>query len=389
MIVPLEDIKFVFNESLMQLGDILLVNTYDSQRNRMPGCKYDHAAIYLGDAFLIEADGYGVVMNHIYSYAFKEAEHGCVLRPKVFNHRMSEEVVYWARGRMAMEFGALQARKVINFRDTEERDKSNRTFCSRLVAQAYHQAGIDIVRNPDFCSPDDIFGSDVLKVVEPSLLLFTDEMTMTVMNGQKDRNKSEWSTVLPDMFIALGHLYDEDIQTMDQLFVAAVKNTDMDDKVLEVLSKQKWMTHPEKQTEMQWPWFNDDEKFFAHFSTTKDVMFFLNNQFLHYDKTYLPIFRENAMNTYLGSKLRKDSKVIKALADQFKAVLDEGIRVRKRLADLYLDTFTRDTKGFLAFCEKYGHNSKFEYQEGIIDLSRTIKALIEYGPVNLGDYLKD
>lgn len=95
------------------------------------------------------------------------------------------------------------------------------------------------------------------------------------------------------------------------------------------------------------------------------------------------------MNTYLGSKLRKDSKVIKALADQFKAVLDEGIRVRKRLADLYLDTFTRDTKGFLAFCEKYGHNSKFEYQEGIIDLSRTIKALIEYGPVNLGDYLKD
>lgn len=191
MIVPLEDIKFVFNESLMQPGDILLMNTYDSQRNRMLGCKYDHAAIYLGDAFLMEADGYGVVMNHVYSYAFKEAGHGCVLRPKVLNHQMSEKVVYWVRGRMAMEFGALQARKVINFRDTEERDKSNRTFCSRLVAQAYHQAGIDIVKNPDFCSPDDIFGSDVLKIIDPSLLLFTDEMTMTVMNRQKDRNNSE------------------------------------------------------------------------------------------------------------------------------------------------------------------------------------------------------
>ena len=129
--------KFVFNESLMQPGDILLVNTYDSQRNRMPGCKYDHAAIYLGDAFLIEADGYGVVMNHIYSYAFKEAEHGCVLRPKVFNHRMSEEVVYWARGRMAMEFGALQARKVINFRDTEERDILLKACCTGLSSGWY------------------------------------------------------------------------------------------------------------------------------------------------------------------------------------------------------------------------------------------------------------
>lgn len=105
---------------------------------------------------------------------------------------------------------------------------------------------------------------------------------------------------------------------------------------------------------------------------------------MHYDKTYLLIFRENAMNTYLGSKLRKDSMVIKTLADQFKAVLDEGIRVRKRLTDLYLDTFARDKKGFLAFCEKYGHNSKFEYKESIIDISRTFKVLMEYGPVNLG-----
>lgn len=389
MIVPLEEIKFVFNESLMQPGDILLMNTYESQRNRMPGCKYDHAAIYIGDAFLMEADGYGVVMNHVYSYAFKEIDHGCILRLKVLNHRMAEDAIYWARGRMAMEFGALQAHKVINFRDTEDRDKSNRTFCSRLVSQAYHQAGIDIVKNPDYCSPDDIFYSDTLTLVEPSLISFTDEIKMTVMNGQNGRNKSESSFVLPEMFMALGQLYGEDIQTMDQLFVAAVKHTDMDDEALEVLSKQEWMTSPKKQIELQWPWFNDDEKFFAHFPTTKDVMFFLNNQFLHYDKTYLPMFRENAMNTFIGSKLRKDSKVIKALANQFKAVLDEGIRARKRLTDLYLDTFARDEKGFLAFCEKYGHNSKFEYQEGVIDLSRIIEALMEYGPINLGDYLKD
>ena len=64
MVVPKEEIKFVFNEPVMQPGDILLMNTYESQRRLMPGCQYDHVAIYLGDAFLMEADGTGVVMNH-------------------------------------------------------------------------------------------------------------------------------------------------------------------------------------------------------------------------------------------------------------------------------------------------------------------------------------
>ena len=53
MIIPKEEIKFVFNEPIMQPGDILLMNTYESQRRLMPGCQYDHAAIYLGDAFLM------------------------------------------------------------------------------------------------------------------------------------------------------------------------------------------------------------------------------------------------------------------------------------------------------------------------------------------------
>ena len=65
-------IKYVFNEPALQIGDILLMNTYhEGQRAKMKGCVYDHAAIYAGDAFLLEADGCGVMQNHIYSYGFK------------------------------------------------------------------------------------------------------------------------------------------------------------------------------------------------------------------------------------------------------------------------------------------------------------------------------
>lgn len=389
MIVPKEEIKFVFNEPVMKPGDILLMNTYESQRRLMPGCQYDHVAIYLGDAFLMEADGTGVVMSHIYSYAFREKEHGCILRLKKSSPKIIDDVLFWIRSRMAMEFGTQQARMVNALKNTEQAEHSNRTFCSRLVAQAYNQGGIDIVKNPDFCSPDDFLLSDCLEKIEPPLQTFTEEMALTVMNGQKERNNSEWNTCLAEMFQDFSNFYGDDIQTMDQFLIAAVHHTDKDDAAIDLLKKQKWMITPKERTKDIWPWFHNDEDFFNHFPTTQDVLFFLGNQFLHYDKTYLPIFRENAVNLWIFSKLRKDSKVVQIIAQHMKDILDEAITVRKRLENLYIDTFSKDEEGFLEFCKKYGHYSQYEYTEGVLDISRTLRALLEYGPANIEDYLKE
>jgi len=66
-----EDIQYAFNTAKLQKGDILLINDYEeSLRKKMGGAKYTHAALYMGDAFIMEANGYGVTMNHIFSYGF-------------------------------------------------------------------------------------------------------------------------------------------------------------------------------------------------------------------------------------------------------------------------------------------------------------------------------
>lgn len=95
------------------------------------------------------------------------------------------------------------------------------------------------------------------------------------------------------------------------------------------------------------------------------------------------------MNVWIFSKFRKDSQVVQVIAQHMKDILDEAIAVRKRLEDLYLDTFTKDEKGFLEFCKKYGQYSQYEYKEGVIDISRTLSALLKYSPANIGDYLKE
>lgn len=71
MIVPQEEIKYIFNPYNLLPGDILLMNTYEEDMRARMKCKYEHAAIYIGDAFLMEANGAHVVMSHIYSYAFE------------------------------------------------------------------------------------------------------------------------------------------------------------------------------------------------------------------------------------------------------------------------------------------------------------------------------
>lgn len=67
-------------------------------------CKYEHAAIYIGDAFLMEANGTHVVMSHIYSYAFREYEHTCVLRLKKSSPFILKEVARNARKQMGREY---------------------------------------------------------------------------------------------------------------------------------------------------------------------------------------------------------------------------------------------------------------------------------------------
>jgi Orthopoxvirus protein of unknown function (DUF830). len=375
-----EEIRFVFNESVLKVGDILLMDTYDErQRSRMLNDKYLHAAIYLGDAFLMEADGLGVVMNHIYSYAFKELEHACVLRLKEDNLKVIKDAIYWVRGKMGMEFGSKEALIVPRKKDTDNKDTSNRSFCSRLIAQAYREGGANIVRNPNFCSPDDFLRSELLQIVSDPVQPFTEEIAKTVMNAQNERYDSDWNTCLQSLYENMNIFYGNgcDIQSIDQLFLAVLKNIDREDDALKVLKGQLWMKSPHEQTLVLWPWLDNDDIFFKHFPTIYDVLFFLHNQFLHYDKTYLPIFRENAINVCILAKMRQDSKVMQLMKEHFDAILDEGIRVRKRIEELYILTFMRDEEEFLKFIKQYGPYHNFEYDEGVIDIGRTFSALMK------------
>ena len=194
MIVQKEEIGYIFNPYVLLPGDILLMNTYEERLREKMGCKFEHAAVYLGDAYLMEANGAYDVMTHIYSYAFRDIKDACVLRMKSISPITCENIARAARQKMGREYiNTNQFRYVRVLKNTNEKDDTNRSFCSRLVAQAYACEGINLLPNADYCEPDDFLQSELLKEVDNALVPFTDEMTEIIMSNQilREQEKAE------------------------------------------------------------------------------------------------------------------------------------------------------------------------------------------------------
>jgi hypothetical protein len=71
-----------------------------------------------------------------------------------------EQIINYARAEVGTRYSIVEAaRSVAKIR----KPRSRRQFCSRLVAQAYKMAGIELVPDADYCSPEDLRRSPLLK----------------------------------------------------------------------------------------------------------------------------------------------------------------------------------------------------------------------------------
>ena len=366
------DINFIFNSSLLEEGDILLMDTYHArQRAKMPDDRFLHAAIYIGNNFIVEADGLGVIMNKLLIYGFKKQKDACVLRLKQKSNKIDSDIVLWVRKQLGMEYGAREALVVPKKKNTQDKESSNRTFCSRLVAQAYENAGVKLVQNSDYCSPDDFLESDGLNIVSNALREVNDETRQCIMNNRNNVDERSFiDFMLPNLLSQMSSVYSVDIQTFDQLIFTAISKSKNDKLASSTLMKQDWMMDPKEQTSFFMPWLDDNEKFLEHFTSTENILFFLYNQFLYYDNTYIPIFRENVVVMTLIRIRCHQSQVIRLIHKQTVKVLNEALRVRKRLEYLYVLINHSYKENVLSFKCKYNIDLHYEYQERELDFSK-------------------
>lgn len=368
MILPKEEIKYIFNPYILLPGDILLMNTYEERLRKKLGCQYEHAALYIGDGQLMEANGSHVVMTHIYSYAFREYNHACVLRLKKYSPITLQNIARNSRMQMGRAYSTRPFIHVREYKNTDQHDAGNRSFCSRLVAQSYAKENVRIVPNADYCEPDDFLQSKLLEDVRDAVVPFTEDLEKVVMSNQELREEKETDNPIAEMFQPLGQLYNQDIQDLNQFLLSAIRMPEHDESAIEIIKSSSMFKHKEAVIR-ETPWLMEDEDFLKHYSDTDAAMHFLYSQMRQYDNTIIPDYKELHLQTIVITMYHPESKVAIFLRDYIRQMVDDAIEFRERLADIFVLMFNERKDEFVKFIKKYGLYADFEYVDKPTDIS--------------------
>lgn len=161
---------FILHHDRLRPGDIILERGYEMHSDiicKNTGSHYSHAMIYVGGT-IIEATRDGGVFSRIPNRsAVRAISDFKVLRlAKDPGREITTILCNQARYLVGSQYSVAEAILVKGPVFTRQfRENSRKQFCSRLVAQCYKEAGINLVSDANFCSPADLERSGFLVTV--------------------------------------------------------------------------------------------------------------------------------------------------------------------------------------------------------------------------------
>lgn len=165
------------NEAALQVGDIILTTTTAKVSKAIRvATKSDisHAMIYVEMHSVIDATAEGVQARNTQRLIFDDE---CAVHALRLSGRVSavdvQSICNFARGQVGTQYSTKEAVRTAMW--STPRVKTRKQFCSRLAAQAYASVGIQLVDDPDYCSPAELKNSALLREVEAATVPVTAE----------------------------------------------------------------------------------------------------------------------------------------------------------------------------------------------------------------------
>lgn len=239
-----QDNFYTLDLDKLQKGDIILSNSKDRISKTIQIVtlgKYSHARLYLGESSYAEAAGPGIrITASNPQRLFFQSEKECkVLRLKEEpDEEIIDEVINGARRLIGTEYSLSEA-KLVALRRKHSAKEVNRQFCSRYVAQAYENAGIEIVDSTDYCSPNDIGRSSKLREVEDCLRVSSAQEVEKFNKESPELRKSD--EALNYIFTRASEISEMDIQTFEQFNSVLLIKPDLDEDFSRILLESGYL----------------------------------------------------------------------------------------------------------------------------------------------------
>lgn len=260
---------YIINSSQLKEGDILLTrsSSRESQLIRqITSSDYSHAILYVGIKSCIESDGLGVQSQNIQRLLFENNDDVTILRLKDSDNNITKAIEF-ARQKVGTEYSTSEARLARLEKEISAKEP-NRQFCTRFVAQAFNHAGILLVENPDYCSPQEILESEKLNMINDILRVATEKEIEYAKSESPLEKQIEIHNII---FESTRNILNRDVQNFEQLANELIKQPEKDSEIVKVIKDSGYLEMWKKDVNKN-PWFYDFENFLEHIRNPKQIL---------------------------------------------------------------------------------------------------------------------
>ena len=319
----------------LQLGDILLTTSQGAMSwSVRTGTKSDisHAMLYVANSSVIDSTSDGVHARNLQKVFYEDDCAIYALSPiKPLTVEERQTIIAYARSAIGTTYALREAVRSV----TKPKGSGGvKQFCSRLVARAYAEAGIQLVDNPDFCTPDQLKGSPSLQEVpNPAVEISADE----IAEIESRPNRADGMLQVTNAFLQQVRSFVPKVESINDALALLVTNQEFDDQVHAALKSSGYLDFWQRERqEFNWRYDLDAMKELASkdpnllpdlenycLDSLRDID---NGDFDHWGRS-LHAWQQKAQNSPLKSFL--------AMA-QLHENLVEGVQLRRLVAESWL-----------------------------------------------------
>lgn len=320
------------NIDALQRGDIVLTTSTEKESSVIKAVTFSdisHAMLCVSRGSVMDSTGEGVQARNIQKIFYPDSCAIYILRPKdPLPEDALNTVISYIRARVGTPYALDEAMAAI----AKTGKGSSKQFCSRLVARAFAEAGVKLVKNPDFCTPAELKRSKLLVRVEnPSVSADEAEVEAMQKHGDQTIKMREITMSLLEKAKTLAPQIENinDISKVsvqfpehDEALAAALKESGYLDFWQEELKIYPWrydplkivqLYHalPEKSSIMEYchkTLLDEESGTFNHWKSTLEIISDLNKK---YERKTLKVLHQLYMKLNLNHHLRvKSAKVL-------------------------------------------------------------------------------
>lgn len=241
--------KYLLNCDSLHIGDVICTREdapISHTIRKALSCEYSHVMIYVAHSSCIHADGDGVHSINTQRVIFDDPNDVIVLRHKLAENMTPEErenICVYPRNKVGTEYSVSDAIKsgIAAKSKLKPTVNSKYQYCSRLVAESFGHAGIDVSAEPSLCTPADIQRHPDFKKIDGAVREATPEELDFAADKSRD-TISKQTKITNEIIKASQKILGKNVQTFDDIYRELVSSPVNDEKIESLIQGSGYLT---------------------------------------------------------------------------------------------------------------------------------------------------